>query len=341
MAALGGVRGWPASVLGSVGVSDPAVAGALQLAASALAPTTTAAYARVWAEFALFARQCGVLALPADRLLLARWLWSRHAAGRGSGASRALAAVRAVHIQLGYPDPTGDAWLQRVAAGAERLAALTRPPRELRAPLPPAVVLDALRLVPDWLGTSAGPVGAQEAPAAAVLALRDAAVMALGMRLMRRAGEIAALSTADVRALPDGTVGVFVPRSKTDQLAKGLLLPLDATGGPACPVALLRRWLTVRPVLAARGPGSDALFITRTGEPLSRSAISSLVSRAASAAGYEGRFSGHSLRIGGATAAARGGASMALIKAVGAWTSPAVQRYVRPFAGGLSAAMGF
>lgn len=220
------------------------------------------------------------------------------------------------------------------------MAASTRPLRELRAPLPPTVVLDALRAVPDWLGSVDGSVGVREAPLAVILALRDATVMALGMRLMRRAGEVAALTTADFRVLPDGTVGVLIRRSKTDQLGRGLLL-IDATGGPSCPVGLLRRWQLVRPFLVARGAGTDALFVPISVGPLSRLAIFSLVRRAAEAAGYDGRFSGHSLRIGGATAAAKAGASMAVIKAVGSWTSPAVPKYLLPFAGGLSAMMGF
>jgi integrase len=324
-----------------VGVTDPLLGAALDLAAASLAPSTVASYRAAWREFADFAAGRGAAALPADRALLGRWLAARAHAGRGGGAGRALAAVRAAHLELGFADPTADAWVQRVAAGAERAAAMARPARELRAPLPVAVLTSLLAAVPGWLGVHGGSAAARAAPDASLLALRDAAVVALGLRLMRRAGELAALCVSDVRRLPDGTTGVTIRRSKTDQLGAGLLLPLDATGGPACPVALLERWLVVRPVLATRGAHADALFVTVAGRPLSRSAISSLVARAAAAAGLDGRFSGHSLRIGGATAAARAGASMATVKAVGGWSSDAVRRYVRPFAGGLSALMGF
>ena len=207
--------------------------------------------------------------------------------------------------------------------------------------MPEQTVGHLLREVPSWLGVAGGPAAAAAAPEAAILALRDAAVIALGIRLMRRAGELAALTVDDIRPLPDGSLGVLIQRSKTDQLGAGLLLPLELIDGPLCPVTLLRRWLAVRFVLARRGAGVDSLFVTVTGTPLSRSAISSLVQRAAAASGLEGRFSGHSLRIGGATAAARAGASMATVKSIGGWSSDAVRRYIRPFTGGLSALMGF
>ena len=342
MAELGGARGGlPGTVLGvGLTATDGLLAAALRLAESALAPSTRRSYAALWSEFVGFCTALGSPALPASRELVGRWLASRAAAGRGASSSHAIAAVRARHLELGFGDPAHDTWLQRVVAGAERLAAVDRPERAVRAPLPVAVVGRLLATVPSWVGLRPGQSAFATATDAHLLAVRDAAVLAIGLRLMRRAGELAALMVGDVRLLPDGTTALWIRRSKTDQLGAGLLLPVDATGGPTCPVALLARWAAVRPALAARGLGTDALFVTVTGRPLSRPAISALVARAASSTGFDGKFSGHSMRIGGATAAVSAGASMATVKAVGGWSSDAVRRYIRPFASDLSSRMG-
>jgi integrase len=341
VADVGGPGGRAPSAFDGLGVVDPALAAALDLAAGALAPSTVAAYRSAWRDFAVFAASRGVAALPADRALIVRWLALRADGGRGGGASRLLAAVRAAHIERGFDDPTADAWVKRVAAGAERAAVAVRPARPLRSALPVSVVAASLGAVPAWLGVHGGLVAARSLPDAALLALRDVALMALGLRLMRRASELVALRLADVRDSPDGSVTVSVRRSKTDQLGVGLALPLDAVGGPACPVGLLQRWLAVRPVLASRGPSCDRVFVSVSGGPMSVGAVSSVVRRAAAAAGLDGTYSSHSLRTGGATAAARAGASMATIQAVGGWASDAVRRYVRPAEGDLSARMGF
>ena len=339
---LGGPGGGHAGPVSGVGLTAPVdlLAEALRLAEAALAPSTRRAYASLWTDFERFCSREGTLPLPAGREVVGRWLAARATSGRGSSSTRAVAAVRARHLELGFEDPARDAWIQRVAAGAERLAAAVRPERAVRAPLPVGVVAQLLALVPSWVGVLPGQSAFAGVPDAHLLAVRDAAVLAVGLRLMRRSGELAALAISDVRLLPDGSTALWVRRSKTDQLGAGLLLPIDATGGPACPVALLRRWMAVRPALAARGPASDALFVTVTGRPLSQAAISSLVARAAAAVGLKGTFSGHSMRIGGATAAVGAGASITTVQAIGGWSSNAVWRYIRPFGTDLSARMG-
>jgi len=59
-------------------------------------------------------------------------------------------------------------------------------------------------------------------------------------------------------------------------------------------------------------------------------AISNVVSKMAEEAGIQGKFSGHSLRIGGASAALAAGFSIDQVKALGAWKSDAVNQYLQP-----------
>ncbi len=348
---MGGGGGRLSSALVRVGLTgvlaethpgDQLASAAVALASAATAASTARTYAAAWRLFQDFCEREKVPSLPATRLTVGRWLAERSGAGSGGSVRRDIAAVRDRHIALGLPDPTHDAWVQRVAAGSQRLAAATRVSRSERQALPTAVVGALLERVPSWLGIGSHHSASTGATETGVLALRDAALTALGLRLMRRGAEIAALRVSDVEDQPTG-VTVCIRRSKTDQAGAGLRLPMEASDSSTCPVRLLRRWLAVRDRLAVRGAPCDALFLSARGSALTTSAISAIVRRAAASVGLSGSFSAHSLRIGGATAAMGAGASLATIQAVGGWSSDAVQRYLRPAAAaqaGFSSAIG-
>lgn len=281
---------------------DRAAAG---LVDAALAPSTRRAYNSAWASFESFCTASGLCPLPATVQTIGRWLAARAVAGSGGSARRDLAAVRDAHIAARLPDLTGDPWLQRLTTGALRVAARSRPPRPPRAALPASVV-QPLLLRSEY----------------DVIALRDATLISVGLALMRRAAELAALDVGDVHLTNTGAT-ISIRRSKTDQAGVGLALPVDASVA-----LLLRRWLRVRPRLAA--PAEGALFVSAQGARLSTPAVGSIVKRAAALAGLQGHYSAHSLRIGGASAALAAGASLAQIQAVGGWSSDAVRRYLRP-----------
>jgi len=71
------------------------------------------------------------------------------------------------------------------------------------------------------------------------------------------------------------------------------------------------------------------------------SAISSIVVKMATKAGFVGKFSSHSLRIGGASAAVKGGLTVEQVKAIGGWVSGSWEDYLRSFSGDFSKKMGF
>ena len=63
---------------------------------------------------------------------------------------------------------------------------------------------------------------------------------------------------------------------------------------------------------------------------LSVVALRSIIQRRAGAADLEGRFSGHSLRVGGAQSLASAGASVVEMQTAGHWQSPSMPgRYAR------------
>ena len=86
----------------------------------------------------------------------------------------------------------------------------------------------------------------------------------------------------------------------------------------------LLAYLAIRPTL----PGP--LFLHGNGAPLTRSDLISAIRAALSGVGVDlSRYTGHSFRIGAATAAAEASLPDSLIQTLDCWRSSAFQRYIR------------
>ena len=156
---------------------------------------------------------------------------------------------------------------------------------------------------------------------------RNAALVSLGLRTMFRAAELVKIKLGDIRPKGDG-IEVRVGPSKADQNAKRRPVFVDPSGFLSCPVALTQALIAIR-----RGQGAldaDLLFSDAAGRPLSPSAVSSIVKNMVDHSGIEGFFSGHSLRIGGASAALAAGFTVDEVMTLGAWKSDAVRQYLMP-----------
>ncbi|CAG8667568.1 3709_t:CDS:1, partial [Ambispora leptoticha] len=168
---------------------------------------------------------------------------------------------------------------------------------------------------------------------------RDLALIALGLRTMRQPGELCNLRLSDVK-LVGGLFWVRINKSKTDQLAKEKFIPIEKMSSRFCSVERVVNYLKVRPVTKGDAP----LFLSKSRKKMSVLAISAVVKRFAEHAKMKGRFTAHSLRIGGATAAMKGGLSMEQIQTIGGWVSDAARLYMRAIGTvnlGASIAMGF
>jgi hypothetical protein len=135
---------------------------------------------------------------------------------------------------------------------------------------------------------------------------------------------------------------VKVPSQKNDQLASGCEIPIESSGDFwTDPVKVLDEFFAGR-----QFQDDDFVFQSAKGrgKQISTNGISQLVKRLAADAGFKGRFSSHSLRIGGATSAMMGGMSLEQIMSIGNWKSAAVNMYLRAFGAanaGASKRMGF
>jgi integrase len=272
---------------------------------------TLAEYAKQWRLFKTWCLERDVELLPCAPETLAMWLIERAMHVRVSTLAVALAAIAWVHRGSRFDSPTRDARVLELWEGIRREHGVAV--RQV-APLTAAEVRAVCAVLPDSM------VGA-----------RDRVVLALGMAAALRRSELAALRVEDVELRPDGLV-VRVVRSKTDQVGAGVSVGV-ARGRfrHSCPVRAVQVWLE----LARLERGPLLRQVSRGGRVLERGIsgdrIARLVKRSVAAAGLDPkRYSGHSLRAGLATTAARAGKSDRAIMMQGRWQGRRmVDRYVR------------
>jgi integrase len=282
---------------------------------------TRRAYERQWASFTAWCAARGRQVLPATGETLAEYVSGLCDAGKAPATiEQAIATVRTTHRLAGIePQPrTEPARLvlrsykrQRAAAGQ----------RNQRKALP--VTIDTLRAMVDACDPTT-PAGA-----------RDRLVLVLGLALMGRRSELAALTVDDVGETNDG-LEVLVRTSKTDKDSVGEEIAIPRGAHPLTdPVRVFQAWLAVLDECGhTRGP-----LLRRVnrhghlGASLSEDAINTIVRRTAVRAGVPDaeRYTAHSLRAGGATVAYAAGVPVSIIARHGRWAegSPVVLGYIR------------
>ena len=133
------------------------------------------------------------------------------------------------------------------------------------------------------------------------------------------------LAWGDVAISEDNRVlRVLLKRSKTDQFMRGVEVLVGTTGNDLCPVDAVREYV------AHRGTTLGPFFRVAEGVPLTKARFMELVRSALTQAGVpvEG-YSGHSFRVGAATAASQAGIPDSVIQALGRWSSPTFLRYIQ------------
>ena len=247
-----------------------------------LAPNTRSAYLADLAHFENWGGR-----IPADPETIAAYLATHSDTLSVATLSRRLAALAKVHRSRGMANPVSSELVKSVLRGLRRVKGTAQQQAK-------ALLKEDLILVLDATGE-----GLRD--------LRDRAVLLVGFAGGFRRSELVALTCKDIARVRQGMI-LTLRRSKTDQTGEGRKIGIPLARGPWCPVTALEEWL------ARSGIAEGAIFrpIDRHGriglEPLSGEAVSLIVKERVRAAGINpAGYSGHSLRSGLATSAARAG----------------------------------
>ena len=274
------------------------------------AMATRKAYRTDYAIFSFWCEERGLSALPALYETVAAYL--AYEADRGAKAStigRRCAAIRYAHSVSGHPSPTSDERVKAVVRGIRRTNGVAT-----RRVLP-ATADRIIAMAPRPDGTLA--------------TLRDRALLLLGFAGAFRRSELVALDLADIEQVAEG-LRVTIRRGKTDQEGAGAVIAI-VPGEVACPVTALLEWVRAAnisdgPVFRSVRRGDHV-----QGERLTDRSVANIIKSHAARVGLDPtEFSGHSLRAGFLTSAAKRGASIFKMMATSRHRSTAtVAGYVR------------
>ena len=253
-------------------------------------PATRKAYMSDFQIFGLWCKDRGVMALPASPESVAAYLAFEAVRGaKPSTIGRRCAAIRYIHSIKPYPTPTDDERVKAVVRGIRRTVGVA--PRRMI----PATSQHIIAMAPRLDGS--------------LTAFRDRALLLLGFAGAFRRSELVALDVADIEQVQEG-LRVTIRHGKTDQERAGAIIAI-VRGELACPVAALHAWLKAAEIT----DGPVFRSIRRGGhvraDRLTDRSVANIVKAHAERVGLDpALFSGHSLRAGFLTSAAKRGASL-------------------------------
>lgn len=277
------------------------IAAARSYRQQAKATNTIRAYTSDWNQFEGWCDARGLDPLPARPEAVATWLAALAMAGKAdSTIGRHLAAIGWKHRQEGLTAP---AQRDERMVITDTLAGIRREARSRPSARKAAITASSL----------AAMIAAAEGQG--TRAIRDRAILALGLAAALRRSELVALEWRDVELVDQG-LKLTLRHSKTDQEGEGQVIAVPS-GKTLRPVERLKAWLAVR----RRGDGPLFYRIEPQGrltaKPMSDRSIARLIQKYAGRVGLDPEtVGGHSLRAGFLTEASRAGATIAKMQEV-------------------------
>ena len=277
------------------------------------APATVKKYAGGFSRWKKWAKsKPGIEAFPAKPFQFALYLaFLVQSAKTSAPIEEAINSLSWVHQLAVVEDPTDHPLVKQVLAGAKRILAHKTAKKE---PITPEI----LHRMFDKFVT----------PAAQLPIIRTMTICLLGYAGFFRFGELASLRECDV-SFYDEHAEVFVESSKTDQFREGAWVPIARTNSNICPVTMLERYFCLANIqgnadkLLFRGLTSTKQgYRLRPSGGISYTRVRELVLEKLQEIGLEPKLFGlHSLRSGGASAAANAGIPDRWFKRHGRWLS--------------------
>lgn len=266
-----------------------------RLAGASMGESTRRAYASDWRSFEQWCKLRQFRALPADALTVCLYVADVQEKLVYGSIRRALTAIGRVHELQGQTSPTKADSVKRVLLG---LAKTKGRAVDKATPISFAELRAMMGACP---GSAAG--------------IRDRAILALGWGGALRRSEVVGLDIINVVFRAEG-VALHVQRAKNDPTGKGrdLGIPRSKTG--FCLVQPIENWAG-RLSRSIQGADDGSFFrffgsagrgfFPPVGARLGARSVCSIVKKYARLVGLDGVYSGHSLRRGLATEAARCG----------------------------------
>lgn len=272
---------------------------------ASLASSTKKAYA---SDLSHFLANGG--AVPSSSEVIAQYLAIHGESLSPFTLARRLVSIGKAHEANGWENPTDSELVRSVLRGIRRVHGC-----EQRR-VDPIVREDILAVADSTPNTVKG--------------ARDRALILVGFASAMRRSELVALNVADVRFVSEGMV-LRLRRSKTDQEGTGRDIGIPFARSRACPVKALIAWMEQAQIIEGAifrsvGKGERVHQSAMTGQ-----SVALVVKHYANLVGLDSsRFSGHSLRAGLITSAAKQGASAWKIRAQSGHKSETMlSRYIR------------
>lgn len=283
------------------GVSLEEVEGVRAAVLDALSPETRRAYRSQWDLWEQWAEGRGFNPLPAHAAHVALYLFHRSETSKLATVRASRAAISHVH-RTKRPDvanPTAHPKVRELMRGLDRRASNVGQRQAA------ALDADALASIRAKAGDPRRRGSGLESPAqAAARGAVDVAICSVLRDGLLRRSEASALCWGDVEFVRDGSARLEVRRAKS------------GTGNPV-QVAYLgpKAAKALRAIRPANAGQAESVF------GLGPAQLSRRVRAAAKAANLEGRFSGHSGRVGMARDLVASGAGIAAVQVAGGWKS--------------------
>jgi site-specific recombinase XerD len=282
------------------------------LAANAIAGSTKRKYQSHTKHFGNWCRKHNLISLPATPETIALYLTDRANEGcKVSTLSQAMAAIKAAHELTDHENPCDSKKLKIVWQGIRRELGVAQ---DQKAPL---LISDLKKILENIPHTLTG--------------IRNKAILLIGFSGAFRRSEVVSLKTSDLMWTNEGLM-ILLRRSKTDQDGAGRQIAIPyGKNANCCPVLALKNWLEKSQIKG----GSIFRKIDRHGniseKPLTDQSVALVLKQCASSVGIDpSKLSGHSLRAGLVTEAAKAGKSpYVIMNQTGHKSVEMVMRYVR------------
>lgn len=201
---------------------------------------------------------------------------------------RRLVAIGKAHEARNLPSPTQVGIVKATLHGILRLNGSKRRRVE------PVLLNDVQKMVKGLRGMSG---------------LRDKALLLVGFSGALRRCELVSIRVEDVSFVEKGMV-IHLRRSKTDQVGKGRDIAVPFLRGNYCPVKALRSWIEFSGIRSGAVFRRVDRYGNLLGKALSSQSVALIIKQRAESIGMNATlYSGHSLRAGLVTSAAKSGVS--------------------------------